>query len=221
MSQLPNLNFFLIFLSFTFLELVLDSLHDSQYKVVGQYLSPVTDSYGKKGLASAKDRIAMAKLATAETGIMVDDWEPRHTAWVPTRQVLDHFEEQLTKVLGSRPEIWLVCGSDLLDSFNTPGLWAEEDMDIILGHYGLACVQRNQTDTADLISKNPFMSKHSKKIRTVDQWMNDITSSTSLRYALSKGFSIRYLTPDPVIEYIYSNNLYDVPSTSRRHAASK
>lgn len=163
----------------------------------------------------------MAKLATEGTGIMVDDWEPRHTAWVPTRQVLDHFEESLTKALGSRPEIWLVCGSDLLDSFNTPGLWAEEDMDIILGYYGLACVQRNQRDTADLISKNALMSKHTHCIRTVDQWMNDITSSTSLRYALSKGYSIRYLTPDSVIEYIYTNNLYDVPSSSRRHAASK
>jgi nicotinamide mononucleotide adenylyltransferase len=184
-------------------------------------MSPVTDSYGKKGLVSAKDRMAMCCLATKTTSIMVDDWESRHSAWVPTRIVLDHFAEALTSSLnGVRPEVWLVCGTDLLDSFNTPGLWAEEDMDIILGQYGLLCVQRNQTDAEDLISKNTLMSKHKKTIHIVNQWMNDITSSTSLRFALSKGYSIRYLTPDSVIEYIYNNDLYEVPKDSRRSKSS-
>jgi nicotinamide mononucleotide adenylyltransferase len=202
-------------------ELALDSLHDSEYEVIGQYMSPVTDAYGKKGLVSAKDRLEMCKLAAEKTGIMVDDWESRHSAWVPTRQVLDHFEEALKKALnGVRPEIWMICGTDLLDSFNTPGLWAEEDMEVILGYYGLVCVQRNQTNSSELISNNPLMSKHSKTIRIVNQWMNDITSSTALRYALTNGFSIRYLTPDPVIDYIYKNQLFDVPAHSRQNQFS-
>jgi len=202
----------------SFLELVLDSLYDSEYEVIGQYMSPVTDAYGKKGLASAKDRLEMCRLACQGTQIMVDDWESRHDVFTPTRNVLDHFAEELTKVLnGVTPAIFLVCGTDLLDSFNTPGLWAIEDMERILGHYGLACVQRNQTDAEVLVDGNELMSKHKKNIHVVNQWMNDITSSTSLRYALSHGFSIRYLTPDPVIIYIYKHGLYDVPSHTRPH----
>lgn len=180
------------------------------------YMSPVGDGYGKKGLVTANHRLAMCELATENTSIMVDDWEARHKEWVPTRHVLDHFEESLTATLnGVRPDIFLLCGTDLLDSFNTPNLWAEDDMDRILGHYGLVCVQRNQTDAEKLVASNVLMNRHTKSIRLVNQWMNDITSSTILRSALSKGSSIRYLTPDSVINYIYKNGLYDVPAGSR------
>lgn len=88
-------------------------------------------------------------------------------------------------------------------------------MNSILGEYGLICIQRDQANTADLIAKNALMSKHISNIHVVDQWMNDITSSTALRFALSKGFSIRFLTPDPVIDYIYKHDLYDA-ATARK-----
>lgn len=181
-------------------------------------MSPVTDAYGKKGLAPAKDRLEMCRLACAATQIMIDDWESRHAEYTPTRNVLDHFADELEKQLGGvKPDIFLVCGTDLLDSFNTPGLWATEDMERILGHYGLVCVQRNQTDAERLIAHNELMSKHKHHIHVVNQWMNDITSSTSLRFALSHGFSVRFLTPDAVVAYIYQHGLYDVPPGSRPH----
>ena len=190
-------------------ELALDHYRDSEYEVIGQYMSPVTDAYGKKGLASREHRTAMCKLATEPSGIMVDDWEARHDSWTPTKQVLDHFEANLTKALdGKRPLIYLICGTDLLDSFNTPGLWAEDDMHAILGEYGLVCVQRDQTDATSIVTKNPIMNKHAQNITLINQWMNDITSSTGLRFALGKGYSIRYLTPDSVIEYIYKHGLF-------------
>jgi nicotinamide mononucleotide adenylyltransferase len=191
------------------LELALDHFRDSEFEIIGQYLSPVTDAYGKKGLVQREHRTAMCKLAVESTGIMVDDWEARHDAWTPTKQVLDHFEENLKKALGGvRPIIYLICGTDLLDSFNTPGLWADADMDAILGEYGLVCVQRDQTNAQEIVTKNALMNKHSKNIVIINQWMNDITSSTALRSALSKGFSIRYLTPDSVIDYIYKHGLF-------------
>lgn len=165
---------------------------------------------------SAKHRIAMCELASQNTAVMVDDWESRHEKWLPTRQVLDHFASELTKELGGvRPEVYLLCGTDLLDSFNTPGLWSDDDMAEILGGYGLVCVQRNETDADKLIAGNALMSKFKDRIRVVNQWMHDITSSTILRSALSKGSSIRFLTPDAVIEYIYANNLFDIPEGSR------
>lgn len=50
-----------------------------------------------------------------------------------TANVLRHFEEELNRDRSpSDPkiEVMLVCGSDLLDSFNTPGLWKVEHVRI-------------------------------------------------------------------------------------------
>ena len=42
---------------------------------------------------------------------------------------------------------------------------------------------------------------------------NDI-SSTSVRRAIKRGESIRFLAPDPVIEYIDAHNLYQQQDTN-------
>ena len=52
---------------------------NTNYVVVGAYLSPVGDAYKKKGLALAKHRVTMCELAvntiTNGSVIMVDTWE--------------------------------------------------------------------------------------------------------------------------------------------------
>ena len=53
-------------------------LHPLQagFSVLGGYMSPVNDRYGKAGLAPAPDRIAMCQLAAADSShISVDLWE--------------------------------------------------------------------------------------------------------------------------------------------------
>jgi hypothetical protein len=47
---------------------------------------------------------------------------------------LDRFQE---KVDG---RVMLACGADLLKSMLTPGLWSDEDLAVILGKYGVACL---------------------------------------------------------------------------------
>lgn len=135
-----------------------DHMEDQGYEILGGYFSPVSDGYGKKGdrltlapfsftgLAKAADRVSMIDLALEDSEwIMCDTWEARKSDWyvkililhlsheprTETIKSLDHFNDEVNSALGhpfGKVGVKLICGSDLLDSFNTPGLWADEDV---------------------------------------------------------------------------------------------
>jgi nicotinamide mononucleotide adenylyltransferase len=65
---------------------------NTNYVVVGAYLSPVGDAYKKKGLAPAAHRVRMCELATNTADqkskfIMVDAWEALQSQYQPTAHV--------------------------------------------------------------------------------------------------------------------------------------
>ncbi len=60
-----------------------------RYRVVKGIISPVGDSYKKKGLIEACHRLEMARLATLNSDwITVDDWESQQLEWVETAKVV-------------------------------------------------------------------------------------------------------------------------------------
>lgn len=64
-----------------------------QHVVVGGIISPVHDSYGKKELESATQRLAMVKLALANHDwVRLSDWECKQETWSRTRQVLQYHQ---------------------------------------------------------------------------------------------------------------------------------
>ncbi|POI29497.1 hypothetical protein CIB84_006753, partial [Bambusicola thoracicus] len=75
-------------------ELARDHLHQTgRYQVIEGIMSPVSDDYRKKGLVSARHRIAMAKLALETSDwIRVDPWETEQESWTETVKVLSTFE---------------------------------------------------------------------------------------------------------------------------------
>lgn len=96
----------------------------------------------------AFSRVRMCELAAEETSswLMVDPWEAIQPNFTPTAQVLDHFEHEINQHLGGvlgadgqhrRPvKIMLLAGADLIGTMSTPGVWAEKDLDHILGSFG-------------------------------------------------------------------------------------
>lgn len=135
---------------------------ETDFEVVGGFFSPVGDAYKKAGLASAQDRINMTRIAVEDssTWIGVDPWEPLHKEYLPTVKVLDHFDHELNEVMGGIPDVngkkqrihvALLAGADLIQTMSTPGLWAQEDLDRILGHYGAFILERSGTDIGTLI----------------------------------------------------------------------
>jgi nicotinamide mononucleotide adenylyltransferase len=130
---------------------------ETEFEVLGGFFSPVGDAYKKAGLASAQDRINMTRIAVEDssTWIGVDQWEPLHKEYLPTVKVLDHFDHELNEVMGGiedangnkqRIHVALLAGADLIQTMSTPGLWASEDLNRILGHYGAFILERSGTD---------------------------------------------------------------------------
>lgn len=78
-----------------------------EFEVVAGYLSPVSDAYGKVGLAPSSHRVNMCRAAVQHSPwIMVDPFEAENRdekgdpVYVPTARVLRHFDHEINTVLG-------------------------------------------------------------------------------------------------------------------------
>ncbi|KAI1882980.1 hypothetical protein AGOR_G00240470 [Albula goreensis] len=80
-------------------ELARDHMHQTgQFQVVGGIVSPVSDVYGKQGLAPARHRVAMARLALRSSDwVTVDDWESKQPDWTATVLTMRHHYSRILK----------------------------------------------------------------------------------------------------------------------------
>ena len=60
----------------------------------------------------------------------------------------------------------------------------------------------------DIISMNMYLLSMQENIHLVTERVPNDISSTRIRRSVQRGESIKFLLPDPVIEYISANNLY-------------
>ncbi|TVY82254.1 Nicotinamide/nicotinic acid mononucleotide adenylyltransferase [Lachnellula suecica] len=194
---------------------------NTNFEVMGGFISPVGDGYVKKGLAPAADRLNMCRLALESASwLIVDPWEGINPKYTPTAKVLDHFEHEINEVLGGvqRPDgsrvparICLLAGADLIQTMSTPGVWSPKDLDHILGRFGLMVIERSGTDVEDAISN---LHTYRDNIWVIPQLVQNDVSSTKIRLFLKRDMSVRYLIPGRVIEYIESHDLYNEEAPS-------
>ncbi|KAL3314709.1 Nicotinamide/nicotinic acid mononucleotide adenylyltransferase 1 [Cichlidogyrus casuarinus] len=69
-----------------------------------------------------------------------------------------------------RVRVKLVCGSDLLLSFGTPGLWEAADLDVLLREFGIICITRPEFDAVRFIKENDILHKY--EVRTMSVCFN-------------------------------------------------
>jgi len=190
--------------------------------VLGGILSPTHDCYKSKkpSLISSTHRLAMSKAAVKGSDwITVSDWETRQTDWTRTRKVMEEYSEMLNS--SSKPEwapsavnspgtnhLKLLCGADLLESFSTPGLWLEEDIHNIVQTHGIVVITREGSNPQQYVENSSLLREMSDNIHIITDWVLNDVSSTKIRSAVSRGDSIKYLVPDPVIQYVHHNQLY-------------
>ncbi|KAI9792495.1 MAG: hypothetical protein M1833_001074 [Piccolia ochrophora] len=194
---------------------------NTDYEIVGGFLSPVSDAYKKAGLASADHR---------SSWLTVDPWEAEQKVRLFRPEVIPIlirprliFLDLPTNGLGSRlnqvqggvetylgekkpVQIALLAGADLIQTMSTPGLWSAEDLDHILGRYGSFIIERTGTDVDDALAS---LQKWRSNIHVVQQLIQNDVSSTKIRLFLRREMSVRYLIPAPVIQYIEDNGLYE------------
>lgn len=150
---------------------------NTKYEVVGGFLSPVSSGYKKLGLAGAKHRTQMCTLAAEKTSewLTCDPWEAIQPDYVPTAQVLDHFDHEINQVLGGCEDVHgnrqpvriaLLAGADLIQTMSTPGVWSEADLDHILGSFGAFIIERSGTDIEEALGG---LKQYQDKIHVIPQ----------------------------------------------------
>ncbi|KAK4643618.1 Nicotinamide/nicotinic acid mononucleotide adenylyltransferase 1 [Podospora bellae-mahoneyi] len=194
---------------------------NTDFEVCAGYLSPVSDAYKKAGLAPGRHRVEMCSRAIESSPwLMVDPFETVNCnekgepEYVPTAKVLRHFDHEINTVLGGiegtdgkmhKAKIALLAGADLVMSMGEPGLWSPIDLGVILGQYGAFIVERSGTDIELALST---LKQYENNIWVIGQVIQNDISSTKVRLFLKKDLSVRYLIPDPVVEYINEHHLY-------------
>ncbi|KAF6153783.1 hypothetical protein GIB67_001016 [Kingdonia uniflora] len=197
------------FMHLRMFELARDELISEGYSVIGGYMSPVNDAYKKKGLISAEHRIKLCELACKSSSfVMVDPWEAKQSSSQRTLAVLARIKSFLNGIISRGSlEVMLICGSDLLESFTTPGVWIPEQVRAICRDYGVVCIRREGSYMSDIF-KDANLREFEKSIKFVDELVPNHISSTRLRMCISRGLSVKYLTAEEVIEYIKRKRLY-------------
>ncbi|XP_055978027.1 nicotinamide/nicotinic acid mononucleotide adenylyltransferase 3 [Sorex fumeus] len=207
-------------------EVARDHLHQTgRYQVIRGIISPVSDLYGKKDLVAAHHRVAMVQLALQTSDwIGVDPWESEQAQWTETVKVLRHHHRKLLASLpwtegpdlgeapsppaAAAPELKLLCGADVLRTFDTPGLWEEAHVREIVERFGLVCVGRTGHDAAAYVAGSPLLRRFRHNIHLATEPVRNDVSATLVRQALRRGQSAKYLLPDAVLAYITRHRLY-------------
>jgi len=153
----------------------------------------------ERKLAKALDRYIMTILATSDNNnFMVSDIETNRNG---TSYTVDTLELLSKKYNDS--ELFFITGADsILDIEN----W--KDTNKLLNKCTFIAATRpgyNVGNVMDQIRK--LEEKYNKKISYLTIAPVDI-SSTQIRKRIFEGQTIKYMTPDPVINYIYNKKLY-------------
>ena len=169
---------------------------------------------GRSAHATNEERLTMVKLATQrDARFDVDDRELNRDGNTYTYDTL----AEIRKERGQDESLVFLTGSDSFAKIDTWHRWTEL---FDLAHFAVAI----RADDAQWFSKGPgafpkdawpritlnlreLLGSPAGKIMTFSMTPIAI-SSTAIRALAGEGASIRYLTPDPVVEYIRSHQLY-------------
>ncbi|CAB3363361.1 Hypothetical predicted protein [Cloeon dipterum] len=117
----------------------------------------------------------------------------------------------VTAALEGEVKVKLLCGADMFHTFIKPGLWRQEHVEEILGHFGVVVLHRDGCDPNDLIYENDLINKYQSNIVVAKEWVSNNVSSTKVRRAARRGDSVKYLVHDKIINLVtqlYSGNKY-------------
>jgi len=170
-----------------------------EYKCIEKVLFlPVNNQYNKPDLIEGEHRYNMLKLVTDKNDkfdVYKIEIENKRAS-IETLEILrNQYEDK---------EIWFACGTDNLERMHT---WVNAEE--LVSDYKILAFEREEDNLEEIISNNPFLTKHRQSFLGMKEMMKNNFSSTAMRQKIAEGKSIRYLVPDEVYEYIKENRLYE------------
>uniref|UniRef100_A0A0E0ER41 Translocon Sec61/SecY plug domain-containing protein n=1 Tax=Oryza meridionalis TaxID=40149 RepID=A0A0E0ER41_9ORYZ len=182
-------------------EMAKDELQQRGYCVLGGYMSPVNDAYKKEVICGIGKFYEVGKYITTAM----------QKSYQRTLTVLSRIRNALCKdglADGGSLKVMLLCGSDLLESFSTPGVWIPDQIRTICKDFGVICIRREGKDVEKIISSSETLSECRDNIISVDEIVPNQISSSRVRECIKRCLSIKYLICDEVIQYIGEHKLY-------------
>jgi nicotinate-nucleotide adenylyltransferase len=164
---------------------------------------------GGETFAGGDDRIRMLQLATAgEPAFSVDDREVRRPGPTYTVDTLAEFRREA----GPAAPIVFLCGADAFAGVETWHRWPSL---LDLAHFAVATRAGEAAGLALPAALLPRRTENPRDLtaapagRIMSFAMTPLAiSSTALRGLARSAASLRYLTPDPVVDYIHQRSLY-------------
>ena len=166
------------------------------------FFEACNDYYDKTDLAECKDRMKMINLAISHVPAMTLGHYEASQATIINRQpytieTLDYYRAEYPKA-----EIFYICGGDVLDYIRE-----FRDIDKLLENYKVICISREGNETEKIVDTFNLDEK-GKGVELVKGIIGKEFSGTAIRGLVSKGYTIRWLVPEGVREYIFDNRLY-------------
>ncbi len=160
---------------------------------------PVNDCYPKKDLIEGTHRYHMLKMVCDKnqkfevSRLEIDCHKPLYTV------------DTLTKFQTSYPdyEIYFTMGTDNLKHLET---WKKADL--LVKNFKFFIFEREQDNMEDLIQDSKFLKENKHAFIKVDDLIKSNLSSSFVREKIRNRKSIRYITPDEIVNYIQNNHLY-------------
>ncbi|KAF3791917.1 Nicotinamide/nicotinic acid mononucleotide adenylyltransferase [Nymphaea thermarum] len=138
-------------------ELARDALNSRGFYVIGGYMSPVNDTYGKKAQQSSYQR-TLTVLGRIQRSLVDSGLIPKESL-----------------------KVMLLCGSDLLESFSIPGAWIRDQVRIICRDFGVVSIRREGKDVEKIIATDDILHETKDNIVVVDELVPNHISSTRIR----------------------------------------
>jgi nicotinamide mononucleotide adenylyltransferase len=200
-----------------------------QPRVVGGFLSPVNDAYGKAGLAPVGPRLEICQLALrSHPWLNVDPWEGMQHRYQRTYTVLSRIHKKVREHYASLGtpagdrvardvQLVFVCGADLFMSFYRPGCWElgllkrifQEMLFYVVAREGSEDPVETMKKAEPLTHKDSpgvvlDMSQFADRVAVMEVLADKCASSTLVRTLVSSGQPVDGLVPELCLPAILS-----------------
>lgn len=177
------------------MEMVRDRRH-----LDGIILVPSSDKRADKELTPNEHRLNMVNLTIEDNDkFQANEIEMNAPGWETyTYETMEELKKQYPE-----DELFFVMGADNLAEITN---WHKGHQ--LIEHNQFIVMGREGYDMADIIARDSFLTRHEYRFDCLSKGVNIETSSTLIRSRMRDGLSVRYLVPQPALDYAIQHQLY-------------